>query len=71
MTVAEPAFWMKLAVISAVNSPVDVKSVIRGLLFQYTVVAGVKLPPFTVRVKPGWPASMLAGTSVIVCAGVG
>ena len=50
---------------------VEVNSVTRGVLFQYTMVAGVKFPPFTVKVKDGWPAWMLDGASVMLAEGVG
>jgi hypothetical protein len=37
------------------------KSVTRGVAFHSTVDAGVKFEPVTVKVKAGWPDTMLEG----------
>ena len=52
---------MSVARIWAVIVVVVPKNVVRGEPFHSTLDWGVKLPPVTVIVKPGWPANMLVG----------
>lgn len=66
VTYALPAFWMSLARICAVSSPVVLKSVLRTVPFHSTEELGVKPEPVTVSVKAGWPASMLRGEIEVI-----
>ena len=56
---------MSLASICAVSTVGPWKTVVRACPFHVTVDAGVKLEPFTVRVKPGCPAVIKLGESEV------
>src|SRR5215831_3181827 len=63
VTAAVPAEAMSEARMSAVNCELVTNVVARELLFQFTTAPGTNPVPFTVRVKPGPPGAVEAGTS--------
>jgi hypothetical protein len=69
-TTAVPAFWMSLAKICAVSSPVELNRLLRADPFHNTEEDGVKFDPVTIRVNAGWPATMFVG-EIVWIVGVG